>query len=63
MCFPVLVRTMDIHFCHALEIVRISASYEKFKKPLTLKCLCFPIILSYYRNYFSDILGFLWIFA
>ena len=39
---------MRIHFFHVLGTAWISASYEKFKKPLTLKCLCFPIFWELY---------------
>ena len=43
-------RTMEIHFSHVLEIVWISASPEIFEKPVTLECLYFPILFSYYGN-------------
>ena len=42
--------TMGIHFFHNLGIVRISDSPKKFKKPVNVKCLYFPILFSYYGN-------------
>ena len=41
---------MGIHFSHVLVIVWISASSKLFKKPINLKCLCFPILFPYYGN-------------
>ena len=41
---------MGIHFSFVLGIVWISASYEIFKKPINLKCLCFPILFPYNGN-------------
>ena len=41
---------MGIHFSLVLGIVWISASYEIFKKPINLKCLCFPILFPYNGN-------------
>ena len=40
--FPYFSCTMETHFSHILGIAWISASNEKSKKPLTLKCLRFP---------------------
>ena len=48
--FPCFSRTMEIHFFYVLGTAWISAWYEKFKKPLTLKCLCFSILFPYYGN-------------
>ena len=48
--FPYFSRIMGIHFSHVLGIVWISASSEKFKKPINLKCLCFPILFPYNGN-------------
>ena len=61
--FPCFSRTMEIHFPHVLGPPQISAEYQKLKKPLTFKWLCFPIFFCYYGNYFSHILGFLLISA
>ena len=47
--FPYFSRIMRIHFSHVLGIVWISASSKIFKKPINLKCLCFPILFPYYR--------------
>ena len=41
---------MAIHFSYILGTAWISASSKKFQKPLTLKCLCFPIFFPYYGN-------------
>ena len=41
---------MRIHVSHALGIIWISASLEIFKKPINLKCLCFPKLFPYYGN-------------
>ena len=56
---------MRIHVSHVLGTVWIFASWEKFWKPLTLKCLCFPIFSPYYGNslFFPHILGLVWINA
>ena len=54
---------MEIHFSHVLGTLCIGASYEKFKKPLTLKCFCsqiVPISLTI-GIHFSHILEILWI--
>ena len=48
--FPYFPRIMGIHYFHVLEIIWISASPEIFKKPINLKCLCFPILFPYYAN-------------
>ena len=48
--FPYFSRIMGIHFSHILGIVWISASSKIFKKPINLKCLCFPILFPYYGN-------------
>ena len=48
--FPYFSLIMGIHFSHVLGIVWISASSEKFKKPINLKCLCFPILFPYNGN-------------
>ena len=48
--FPYFFRIMGIHFFHVLGIVQISASSKIFKKPINLKCLCFPILFPYYGN-------------
>ena len=45
--FPYFSRIMEIHFSHVLGTAWISASSKKFQKPLTLKCLCFPIFFPY----------------
>ena len=42
--------TMEILFSHVLVTAWSSAPSEKYKKPLTLKCLCFPIFFPYYGN-------------
>ena len=53
---------MEIHFSHVLGTAWISASSKKFQKPLTLKCLCFPIFFPYYGNslfpYFGNCMDF-----
>ena len=53
---------MRIHVSHVLGTVWIFASWEKFWKPLTLKCLCFPIFSPYYGNslfpYFGKCMDF-----
>ena len=53
---------MAIHFSYILGTAWISASSKKFQKPLTLKCLCFPIFFPYYGNslfpYFGHCLDF-----
>ena len=41
----------------------ISASYEKFKKPLTFKCLYFTIVSLHYENSSSHVLRMVWTFA
>ena len=41
---------MEIHFPHVLGTVWISALPKIFKKPINLKCLCFPILFPYYGN-------------
>ena len=41
---------MGIHFFHNLGIVWISDSPKKFKKPVNVKCLYFPILFPYYGN-------------
>ena len=41
---------MRIHVSHALGIIWIFASLEIFKKPINLKCLCFPKLFWYYGN-------------
>ena len=38
------------YFSHVLGIVWISASSKILKKPINLKCLCFPILFPYYGN-------------
>ena len=43
-------RIMGIHFSHVFGIVWISASSKIFKKPLNLKCLCFPILFPNYGD-------------
>ena len=48
--FPYFSRITGIHFSHVLGIVWISASSELFKKPINLKCLCFPILFPYNGN-------------
>ena len=48
--FPYFSRFMGIHFSHVLGIVWVSASSKIFKKPINLKCLCFPILFPYYGN-------------
>ena len=48
--FPYFPRIMGIHFSHVLGIVWISASSKIFKKPINLKCFCFPILFPYYGN-------------
>ena len=48
--FPYFSLSMEINFPHVLGIVWISASPEIFKKPINLKCLCFPILFPYYGN-------------
>ena len=48
--FPYFSRIMRIHFSHVLGIVWISASSKILKKPINLKCLCFPILFPYYGN-------------
>ena len=48
--FPYISRIMEIHFSQFLGIVWISASSEIFKKPINLKCLCFPILFPYNGN-------------
>ena len=48
--FPYFFRIMGIHFSHVLGIVWISGSSRIFKKPINLKCLCFPILFPYYGN-------------
>ena len=53
---------MAIHFSYILGTAWISASSKKFQKPLTLKCLCFPIFFPYYGNslfpYFGNCMDF-----
>ena len=53
---------MGIHFSHVLGTRWISASYEKFKKPLNLKCLSFPNFFPYNGNslfpYFGNCMDF-----
>ena len=58
--FPHLFCNMGIHSSHASGIAWKSASRNILKKPLTLKCLCFPIIFSFH---FSYVLGIVGIFA
>ena len=41
---------MEIHFCHVFGIVWISVSRKIFEKPITLECLCFPILFPYHGN-------------
>ena len=48
--FSYFSHTMEIHFSHIFKTAWISASSQKFKKYLTLKCLCFPILFPYYGN-------------
>ena len=48
--FPCFSRIMRIHFSHVLGIVWISASSKIFRKPINLKCLCFPILSPCYGN-------------
>ena len=48
--FPYFSRIMRITFSHVLGVVWISASSKIFKKPINLKCLCFPILFPYYGN-------------
>ena len=55
--FSHLFCTMGIHSSHALGIVWKSASRKILKKPLTLKCLCFPIIFSFHLSYVFGIVG------
>ena len=65
--FPYFSLTMGIHFSYILEILWISTSPEIFKKPINLKCLCFPILVLYYGNplspyfEFRELYGFLFI--
>ena len=60
--FPYFSRTNGIHFFNVLGIVWISASYEIFKKPINLKCFCFPILFPYNGNplfpYFENCMDF-----
>ena len=58
--FPHLFCNMGIHSSYASGIAWKSASRNILKKPLTLKCLCFPIIFSFH---FSYVLGIVGIFA
>ena len=59
---PYFSRIMGIHFSHVLGIVWISASSKIFKKPINLKCLCFPILFPYNGNplfpYFGNCMDF-----
>ena len=48
--FTYFSRIMRIHVSHVLGIIWISASLEIFKKPINLKCLCFPTLFLYYGN-------------
>ena len=48
--FPYFSRITGIHFSHVLGIVWISALSELFKKPINLKCFCFPILFPYNGN-------------
>ena len=48
--FPYISCTMENHFSHVSGMVWISASPEIFKKPINLKCLCFPVLFPYYGN-------------
>ena len=48
--FPYFSLIIGIHLSHVLGIVWISASSKIFKKPINLKCLCFPILFPYYGN-------------
>ena len=61
---------MEIHFSYVLGTAWISASSKKFRKPLTLKCLCFEMFEPYIffisltmGIQFSNILGVAWINA
>ena len=60
--FSYFSRIMGIHFSHVLGIAWISALYEIFKKPINLKCLCFPILFPYNGNplflYFGNCMDF-----
>ena len=60
--FPYFSRIMRINFSHVLGIVWISALYEIFKKPINLKCFCFPILFSHNGNplfpYFGNCIDF-----
>ena len=55
--FTYFSRTMQIHFSYVLGTSWISASYEKFRKPLTLKCLCFHIFFPTMGIHFPHIFG------
>ena len=48
--FPHLFCNMGIHSSYASVIAWKSASRNILKKPLTLKCLCFPIFFPYCVN-------------
>ena len=48
--FPYFLHIMGIHFSHILGTVWVSASPKIFQKPINLKCLCFPMLFSYYVN-------------
>ena len=55
---------MEIHFSHVFGTAWISASCEKFKKLLTLKCLVFfPYFFLTMGIHFSHILVIVWISA
>ena len=61
--FSYFSRIMGIHFSQVLGIVWISASYEIFKKPINLKCLCFSILFPYNGNLLFACFGTAWISA
>ena len=48
--FPYFSRIMGINFSHVLGIVWIQASSQIFRKPINLKCFCFPILFPYNGN-------------
>ena len=60
--FPCFSLTIGINFFHVLGIVWISASCENGKKPIALRCLCFPILFAQYGNslfpYFDNCMDF-----
>ena len=55
--FPYISGTMEIYFPHVLGILWIPAWHKIFKKSVNLKCLCFPVLFSYYRNPLSQCFG------